>query len=158
MCLKILIVQRSEAVLKEFKQELRVLSSLPPHECIVQLKAVCVDADCPCLIEEQGDMSLGELLFGGEMHIPLTMYARTRSCALASRSRARTHERTRARARTAKLLVARKIMAGVAHLHAQNPPVLHRDLKADNVLVRRASQRAGRGSHADARRAAGVLW
>lgn len=30
---------------------------------------------------------------------------------------------------------ARQILQGLAYLHSQNPPIIHRDLKCDNIFV-----------------------
>lgn len=35
-----------------------------------------------------------------------------------------------------RIKIAMDVAAGLAHLHAQNPKIMHRDIKSANVLVR----------------------
>jgi Protein kinase domain len=80
------------------------------HECIVESIGVCVVPPSICLVQE--------FMEGGSLFHVLKKYP---------------HLSVRRRLR-----MARDIARGVAFLHSQSPPVLHRDLKSLNVLINRS--------------------
>jgi serine/threonine protein kinase len=92
--------------ISKFAQE-AAFSHRLQHECIVESIGVCVIPPSICIVQE---FMNGGSLFRVLKHYP-NMPLRRR------------------------LRMARDIARGVAFLHSQSPPVLHRDLKSLNILI-----------------------
>ncbi len=101
--------QGKQHMVEKFVEECALLSRLR-HPLIVQFLGICFleDSDLPILVMEYLPYSLSSLLERSEKgDIPLAM----------------------------KYSILHDIALGLAYLHAFTPPVIHRDLTANNVLL-----------------------
>ena len=89
---------------------------LEGHKNIVELIGICEDPTCYALLLEYiPDGNLKELLLSQD---PMMDSWKN------------------------KLDVARQVADGMCHLHSQSPPVIHQDLKTNNVLFKRSLEGA----------------
>ena len=100
-----------------FKKEASVVLRIEPNPFIVRLIGVCTAHRFHALVTE--------FVSGGDL-----------SCLLKSDEEAIEKWETR-------VTFAKQIAKGMLHLHSNLPPVIHYDLKAENVLVERIPDEIG---------------
>ena len=99
-------VEQNKRVIADFIHEVELLGQLK-HKCIVNLIGACVKPPNLCIITEiAGKGSLSDMLYG---MMDLSWSQR--------------------------ISFARDVAEGVNYLHTHQPMIIHRDLKADNVLI-----------------------
>ena len=96
-----------ETLIKKYEQECQIMANLR-HPNITQFLGICYlpDTRLPLLVMEQLDMSLDDLL-EYVSNLPLTL----------------------------KVLFLEDVSRGLDYLHKRDPPIIHRDLTAKNVLL-----------------------
>ena len=99
--------QGLEVLVKKYEQECQIMASLR-HPNITQFLGICYlpDTRLPLLVMEQLDMSLDDLL-EYVPNLPLTL----------------------------KVLFLEDVSRGLDYLHKRDPPIVHRDLTAKNILL-----------------------
>ena len=99
--------QGLETLIKKYEQECQIMANLR-HPNITQFLGICYlpDIRLPLLVMEQLDMSLDDLL-EYVSNLPLTL----------------------------KVLFLEDVSRGLDYLHKRDPPIIHRDLTAKNVLL-----------------------
>lgn len=112
--LKRVVGVQTEAVLADLQNEITTMEQLRGHKNIVRII----------------DSSIGKLLAGGYEVFILMEYCTGGH--LVDFMNTRLTERL---AEHEILKIFSDICQGVAHMHTQNPPIIHRDLKIENVLI-----------------------
>jgi len=104
---ELFIQQVDDNVLSEFKNEMQIMANLR-HPNIVLLYGVCTQVSPYCIVMEWMQKgSLYGVLKNSDQDLPWSL----------------------------RQTIAFGISSGLAHLHAHQPPILHRDLKSLNVLL-----------------------
>lgn len=103
-----------QRTIDRFISECKLMSKIR-HPRIVLFMGLCFfdDSPYPMLVMEKVDVNL-ETILETRKNIPLPLTLR----------------------------ILQDVAEGLIHMHGQNPPIIHRDLTARNVLVNRASMRA----------------
>ena len=101
----------------ELRQETSVLLAIPPHNNIIKLIGFCDHPRHYAIILEFID--------GGDLHKLLVSTRSDRDLYLDDWPN--------------RLDMVHQIADGMLHLHSLSPPVIHRDLKPQNILVKKTS-------------------
>ena len=121
---KVLVDARASSQQKEeFQAELLALSAIPTHSNIVRFLGACT-APKPCFVMELLGKTLGQSIQSGPPRSPDEPVGK-------SSTPRRGHWPLHC-----VLSWTADVAAGLAHLHGLSPPILHRDVKSANVLLR----------------------
>jgi serine/threonine protein kinase len=105
----------SDSEMYELRRETAILLAIPPHNNVIRLIGYCNHPYHYAIVLEYID--------GGDLHHLL--------CSKYNRDTYLDDWRKR-------LDMAHQIADGMKHLHSLNPPVIHRDLKPKNILIRKS--------------------
>jgi len=128
---KVLVDSRASMEQKQdFQNELRALEAAGNHPHVVRLLGARITPK-PCFVMELLGSTLSQCMVDGP---PRSLALPTPKSGLLSKALPRAHTWPL----HCVLSWAADVASGLAHLHGLSPPILHRDVKAANVLIRQS--------------------
>jgi serine/threonine protein kinase len=120
---KFKVATLTQNAIDEFDKEMRLMARLPPHPNIIRFAGVCIGLEAG----EKSAPNNGPQKYQGSLSLVMELVSNGNLEDWLLDARSISVEQ--------KLSLARGVCSGLYCLHSSTPPIIHRDIKASNILI-----------------------